>query len=451
MSDGPINGLTKLSAKSAVIDKIDEGGFYVDRRVFSDPEIFKLEMNRIFTRVWVFLGHESQIKKPGDFITTWIGQTPVILNRKSSGEIGALVNSCAHRGAMVTRAGKGNSAVFACPYHGWCYDTEGKNVKVPDRENGHYTPHFDRDNHDLTPVPKVASYRGFIWGSLNEQAEDLSVYLGETKSVIDLLVDQSPQGLEVLRGSSTYTFQANWKLQMENGIDGYHFPIVHASYVMLARRRGDAAKAQMLDVRKLMEMQTGCYHFDNGHAMIWGDLPSPDWRPHYDQREVLIKRYGDDRFHWMMERMRNLMVFPNVQIMDQASTQIRIFRPISQDETEVKIYCIAPVGESRESRARRLRQYEDFFNASGLGTPDDLAVFEACQMGYKGAFGRYLQPYDRGIGAMIEGADDEADKIGLKPAASGINNADEILYHGPYRQWLKLMAENTENAERVES
>jgi benzoate/toluate 1,2-dioxygenase alpha subunit len=440
MNKGEIIGKTR--PESAVVDEIREGRFFVDRRIFSDPEIFELEMDRIFKRVWVFLGHESQVKNPGDFITTWIGKVPVVVNRKPSGEIGALVNSCAHRGAMVTRAAKGNSAAFACPYHGWCYDLDGKNIKVPDREGGNYPPAFDTENHDLVPVAKVASYRGFIWGSLNQAAEDLPAYLGQARPIIDLLVDQSPQGLEVLRGSSTYTFQGNWKLQMENGIDGYHFPVVHAAYVMLARRRAESGKAAMMDVRNLQKMQTGCYDLGAGHAMIWGDLPNPDWRPHYNQREELVGRYGDERFHWMMERMRNLMVFPNVQIMDQASTQIRIFRPIAPNKTEIKIYCIAPVGESRESRALRLRQYEDFFNASGLGTPDDLAVFEACQIGYQGAFGRYLQPYDRGIGSMIEGADDEARKIALDPVACGINNADEILYHGPYRQWLKLMAEN---------
>lgn len=443
------NGSEVFDPASAVIDDVGNGRFYVDRRVFTDAAIFDLEMKRIFERTWVFLAHESQIKRPHDYITGWIGRVPVIVNRRPSGEIGGLINSCAHRGAMITRAAKGNQSVLTCPYHGWCYDASGKNVKIPDREAGCYAGQFDSDNHDLVPVPRIASYRGFIWGSLNPEVEELEHYLGETKPFIDLLADQSPNGLEVLRGTSTYTCKANWKLQMENGVDGYHFPIVHASYVMLAQRRAQAGKLASIDVRNLQKMFNGCYDFGNGHAMIWGELPNPQWRPNYGQRDEQIKKFGEARFIWMKERMRNLLVFPNVQLMDQASTQIRIFRPLSPHATEVKICCIAPVGESAQDRELRLRHYEDFFNASGLGTPDDLAIFEACQLGYKGAFGRLRQPYDRGVGSMTLGADDEAARLACRPVASGADISHEVLYHSPYRQWLKLMTKSSDSGEHV--
>jgi benzoate/toluate 1,2-dioxygenase alpha subunit len=434
-------------AASLVVDDIANDKFYVDRRIFSDSGIFDLEMKRIFENGWVFLGHESQIANPGDFITGFIGRVPVIVNRKPSGEIGALINSCAHRGALITRAAKGNSITFACPYHGWCYDADGRNVKLLGRETGDYPGHFDTENHDLIKVPRVSNYRGFIWGSLNAEVPELTDYLGQTRPIIDLLVDQSPQGLEVLRGSSTYTFKANWKLQMENGVDGYHFPIVHASYVMLAQQRARAGKLPTLDVRKLLKLSSGCYDMGGGHSMIWAALPNPQDRPNYNRRDELIAKHGEEKFAWMMQRMRNLCIFPNVQLMDQASSQIRIFRPISPNLTEVKIYCIAPVGESPENRALRLRQYEDFFNASGLGTADDLAVFEACQIAYDDPYGRLRQAYDRGIGSMNRGPDEDAAKIGCRPAAAGSDISHEILFHGPYRHWLKMMNENRDREE----
>jgi len=437
---------TSPAPASMVVDDIANDRFYVDRRIFSDPGIFDLEMKRIFESGWVFLGHESQIAKPGDFITGRIGRVPVIVNRKPSGEIGALVNSCAHRGAMLTRAAKGNSAGFVCPYHGWCYDDAGKNVKVIGRESGDYPGHFDDENHDLVKVPRVESYRGFIWGSLNPEVSDLTDYLGQARNMIDLLVDQAPNGLEVLRGSSTYTYKANWKLQMENGVDGYHFPTVHASYVLLANRRARAGKLNTMDPRPFDKLRTGCYDLGGGHSMIWLSLPNPQDRPSYDRRDELIARYGEERFAWMMDRMRNLCIFPNVQLMDQTSSQIRMFTPIAPNLTEVRIYCIAPIGEGAKNRALRLRQYEDFFNASGLGTADDLAVFEACQVGYDGAYGRFQQAYDRGIGSMTAGPDEEASKIDFQPAASSSDTTHEILYHGPYRHWLKMMAEHPESA-----
>lgn len=440
-----LDGNGVFDPASAVTDDVRNGRFYVDRRVFTDDAIFDLEMKRIFERTWVFLAHESQFKRPNDYVTAWIGRVPVIVNRKPSGEIGGLINSCAHRGAMITRASKGNESIFACPYHGWCYDTDGRNVRVPDREVGCYPGRFDSENHDLVAVPRVASYRGFVWGCLDPEVGELEHYLGETKPFIDLLADLSPNGLEVLRGTSTYTSRANWKLQMENGVDGYHFPLVHASYLMLTQRRAQEGKLASIDVRDLHQMVTGCYDFGNGHAMIWGKLPNPQWRPNYGDRDAQVKQFGEARFSWMKERMRNLLIFPNVQLMDQASTQIRVFRPLSPHATEVKIYCIAPVGESAQDRALRLRHYEDFFNASGLGTPDDLAIFEACQLGYKGAFGRFQQSYDRGIGSMTWGADQEAASLASQPNASGGSITHEVLYHSPYRQWLKLMTHNAES------
>jgi len=434
---------------SMVVDDIANDRFYVDRRIFSDAGIFDLEMKRIFESGWVFLGHESQIAQPGDFITGRIGRVPVIVNRKTTGEIGGLVNSCAHRGAMLTRAAKGNAGGFICPYHGWCYDADGKNVKVPARESGDYPAHFDDENHDLVKVPRVESYRGFIWGSLNPEVSNLTDYLGQARNMIDLLVDQAPNGLEVLRGSSTYTFKANWKLQMENGVDGYHFPTVHASYVMLTNRRAREGKLPTMDPRPFDKLRTGCYDLGGGHSMIWLGLSNPQDRPSYDRRDELIARYGEDRFAWMMERMRNLFIFPNVQLMDQTSSQIRMFTPITPNLTEVRIYCIAPVGEDPKNRALRLRQYEDFFNASGLGTADDLAVFEACQVGYDGAYGRFHQAYDRGIAAMTAGADAEAARIDFQPAASASDTTHEILYHGPYRHWLRMMAERPDSEEHA--
>jgi benzoate/toluate 1,2-dioxygenase alpha subunit len=161
----------------------------------------------------------------------------------------------------------------------------------------------------------------------------------------------------------------------------------------------------------------------------------------YERRGEIAARLGELRARWMMDRVRNLLLYPNVFFMDQTSTQLRVIHPLAVDKTRVSTYCIAPVSESAAARAHRLRQYEDFFNASGVGTPDDLAAFEACQQGYQSRLARWQQGYVRGARRMQLGADAEAQALGLHPYSSSPDFCDETLYHGQYRQWLKLMSQ----------
>jgi benzoate/toluate 1,2-dioxygenase alpha subunit len=187
----------------------------------------------------------------------------------------------------------------------------------------------------------------------------------------------------------------------------------------------------------------------NGHSVIWIDYPNPQDRPNYEQRAALAARFGEHRAYWMLNRVRNLLFYPNVFFMDQTSTQLRVIHPLTVDKTRVSTYCIAPVGESSAARAHRLRQYEDFFNASGVGTPDDLAAFEACQQGYQGRLVRWQQGYVRGAQRLLLGADTEAQALGIQPDASVKDFRDETIYHGHYRQWLKLMSQGQATAQEL--
>ena len=145
----------------------------------------------------------------------------------------------------------------------------------------------------------------------------------------------------------------------------------------------------------------------------------------------------------MVKRSRNLCLYPNVYLMDQFSSQIRVFRPISVNRTEVTIYCIAPVGESAQARAHRLRQYEDFFNATGMATPDDLEEFRACQEGFAARAVKWNE-MNRGATHWIDGPDDTANLIGLKPKLSGIKTEDEGLYVVQHEAWLERMKQAIE-------
>ena len=333
-------------------------GIYRGRRdVFTDPDIFELEMKHIFEGNWIYLAHESQMPNNGDYFTTYMGRQPVVITRDKNGELHCLINACSHRGAMLCRRKTDNRTTFTCPFHGWTFNNAGKLLKVKDPDGAGYPEQFNKDgSHDLTKVARFESYRGFLFGSLNPDVLPLKEHLGEATKIIDMIVDQSPEGLEVLRGSSTYTYDGNWKVQAENGADGYH---VSRRALELRRHHRPAQH------RRVGQRDQGAWTPAAGASRAAASTPSrtatcccgpngrnPEDRPLWDRRDELdaAVRRGQGATGWSTYS-RNLCLYPNVYLMDQFSSQIRHFRPIAVDKTEVTIYCIAPKGESAEARA----------------------------------------------------------------------------------------------------
>ncbi|MET3998465.1 benzoate 1,2-dioxygenase large subunit [Marinobacterium sp. MBR-109] len=434
-----------LIAKVGGMMEVDkEKGLYRGRRdMFTDPELFELEMKHIFEGNWIYLAHESQVANPNDYFTGYIGRQPIVITRSKDSELYCFINACSHRGAVLCRKKKDNKAVFTCPFHGWSFNNSGKLVKVKDPNDAGYPDSFNCEgSHDLKRV-RMENYRGFLFGSLNDDVKPLTEHLGEAAKIVDMIVDQSPEGLEVLRGSSTYVYDGNWKMQAENGADGYHVSATHWNYVATTARRKAGMSAddvKAMDVSTWNKQEGGFYAFERGHVLLWMSWPNPQDRPLYERRDELIEKFGVDRADWMIGKLRNLCLYPNVFLMDQMSSQIRHFRPISVDKTEVTIYCFAPKGESAEARAHRIRQYEDFFNASGMATPDDLEEFRACQEGFK-AMKQPWNDLSRGAKHWIDGPDEVAESIDLLPMMSGKHSEDEGLFIVQHHYWQKVLAE----------
>jgi benzoate/toluate 1,2-dioxygenase alpha subunit len=294
----------------------------------------------------------------------------------------------------------------------------------------------------MVKVPRFESYRGFLFGSLNADVLPLREHLGETAKLIDLMVDQSADGLEVLKGASTYTYDGNWKVQTENGADGYHVASTHWNYGATTARRltGDSAtETKAMDPSSYGKQRGGFYAFEHGHVLLWTFRANPEDEPLYERRAELIERVGQTEADWAINVARNLCLYPNVYLMDQFSSQIRQYRPIAVDKTEVTIHCIAPVGESAQARAARIRRYEDFFNATGMATPDDLEEFRASQNGYLAAPSAPWNDMSRGATHWIEGPDEDARAMGFTPLRSGVKVEDEGLYPIQHRYWQTAM------------
>lgn len=425
---------------SMMEEKPEEGIYRCKRDMFTDPELFELEMKHIFEGNWIYLAHESQIPNKNDFFTYTMGRQPIFITRNKDNELKAFINACSHRGAMLCRTKKGNRAAHTCPFHGWVFNNDGKLLKVKDPDDAGYPESFNCEgSHNLREVPRFANYKGFLFGSLSDDVVPLEEYLGEAAKIIDMIVDQSPEGLEVLRGSSTYVYDGNWKVQAENGADGYHVSAVHWNYVATTGRRDkETDKTKAMDASTWAKQKGGFYAFDHGHICLWMQWPNPKDRPIYQRRDELIASSGEAKADWMIGNLRNLCLYPNVFLMDQFSSQIRQFRPIDVNKTEVTIYCIAPKGESAEARAQRIRQYEDFFNASGMATPDDLEEFRSCQKGFM-ATNLEWNDMCRGSEHWIQGPDEEAKKLGMNPVMSGAKTEDEGLYTVQHRYWVNVM------------
>jgi benzoate/toluate 1,2-dioxygenase alpha subunit len=203
--------------------------------------------------------------------------------------------------------------------------------------------------------------------------------------------------------------------------------------------RGDADPVKAMQVGGIDKKQGGFFDLGHGHVMLWGDFPNPADRPNYDQLPAYTEKFGAQRAHWMVARLRNLLLYPNVFVMDQTSTQIRVFRPISVDETEVTIYGIAPKGESAKNRAHRIRQWEDFFNASGMATRDDIMEFTQSQIAYKAKAARW-NDVSRGLKHVhFNEPSPDAAELGIEVRSYGTKLEDEGIMAAQHRWWLETL------------
>lgn len=438
--------------QALVDDRVEEGLFRVDRKIFHDPDIFELEMRNIFESGWVFLGLTSQAAQPHDFFTAHLGRVQAVMMRGVDGILRAFVNSCPHKGAQIAQTRCGNARLHVCPYHSWSFDSSGQNRGIKWENAGCYSDAFLEQHHGLAPLPRFESYRGFLFGSLVDDVCSLEDHLGEAARLLDLVVGQPQDGAELVPGDVTYTFEANWKLQLENCSDAYHFTSVHPSYVHIMERRrqlsdDEAAGRSIWDEAQAWSedaqgVQGGSISFANGHVLNWGRIEVSPGHPLLEQADVLASRHGKQVRDWMFN-MRNLTIFPNLQIAENASSQLRVIQPIAPGRTLMRTWCIAPKGESANARRQRIRQYEDFFNPSGMATPDDTVAYESCQRGFAAAVEPWLQGYGRGMTASQHGGNELTDMIVNTPERSVLSDArlcDETLYHAYYREWARRMA-----------
>jgi len=370
----PFHGLVR--------DEPDNGLFLVNRRAFTDPEIMAAERREIFERSWLYVGHESEIPEPGCFVRRKVAWRPVIFVRDDEGAVRVLFDTCPHRGNTVCKEPRGKTRRFQCFYHGWSFNTRGDLVAVPDSAG--YGGKFDKKDYPLPQPPRVQSYRGLVFLSLDPGITDLATWLGNAREYLDVILDYSDD-VEIVPGQQSYSMRANWKLLVENSIDGYHAFMTHERYFIdYVEDLGGSAKDWESLVQPTPE-NLGI-ELGGGHAVIEnpiGRLPmsanAAQWLG--DVRGKLVAKFGEEYTRRMTGFSRNLFIFPNLIFVQNFRT-VRTFYPVSPDYMEVNAWALLPRGEPPEIRRLRHDNFISFLGPGGFGTPDDVEALENCQRGF---------------------------------------------------------------------
>ena len=387
-----------------VRDERNPNAFLVHRSAFVDNDLLAREHTAIFERCWIYVGHESEIPDPNDFVARAVAGRPVLFCRDGGGQVRVWFNACTHRGAEVCRERRGNHRRFRCFYHSWSFATDGRLVSMPDDDA--YPEGFDKAAHALRGPARVESYRGFVFINLRPEAEPLAEYLADAKYYLDLTADQSAAGMAVTPGSHEYSIKANWKLLVENSSDGYHAIPVHKTYLDVQRSRGD----QIAGNTSADWKQSHAYDLGNGHTVTvkeapWG-RPIARWKPSMGEAtrpiveasyQRLAETHGPERAAEIANLDFNMLIFPNLVINNIMAVIIRTFYPLQPGLLHVNAWSLAPAEETREARRVRNESFLSFLGPAGLATPDDNEALEFCHRGYASDPGEGWSDVSRGM------------------------------------------------------
>lgn len=366
----------------------------VHRDYYLNPEIFELEMERIFKRSWLCIGHDSQVPEPFDFVTTSLAGQPVILTRDRDGEVHLMFNRCTHRGAQICTRPNGNAQRFECPYHGWVFHSDGVHAGAP--YPGRYAEGFIEAGHFDLARPRTEIYRGFVFACLSDDAPDFAEFMGPMLSCIDHMVDRAPDGeLEASAGMFRYRYDGNWKIQIENLNDLYHPMFTHASTAAedgtQFRRQGaegdEAGKVKLLKEGASLNEQWEdqiIAGYPHGHSNMQSfPVDKGNSGPVYKRyKEAMEASYGDRAQEAMTVKYHNSIIFPQWSL--QYLTQhIRIMNPISVDCTENIIIPLKLKGAPEEMWKAAVRSNNNSHSPSGMVMADDMDAWVRCQNGLK--------------------------------------------------------------------
>lgn len=348
----------------------------IPARIFNAREVYELERERLFSRAWMFLGHESEIPSPGDYVLRQIADNSIILVRDERGRLRAHLNMCRHRGNQVCKAEMGNASHFRCSYHGWTYKNNGDLVGVPYYREV-YREQLDRAAWGLMTI-RVDTYQGLVFGNLDPDAEPLADYLGGFQFYLDLYLKPGPNGTEVYGPPDQWVADTDWKICAENFAgDGYHTPVAHQFGFQLG----------YFPSSNKTHFEGYAAHIPGkGHAIGLGRTPGMP--PFFGFSPEIV----DAMHHTLSEQQLAVFrdvrtavgtVFPNLSLLIQPFSRIpgqpgvrfctmRLWHPTGAGKLRMLSWCLVPRDASQEYKDEAYRAYTLAFGAAGMFEQDDF-------------------------------------------------------------------------------
>lgn len=403
----------------------------LSRRVYWDDRIYQQELEKIFARSWLFLAHESQLPKSGDYLTTSMAEDNVIVVRQKDGSVKAFLNTCPHRGNRISFSDEGNARSFICNYHGWSFGIDGALRGMAGQELFNDSG-MDKTAHGLHPVAQVASYKGLIFGNMDPTAPSLEAFLGDFRYYLDVMLDMDGQGTEFVGGPVKSVIHCNWKVPTENFIgDIYHALWTHDS----------AARAILGGpVSPVYKDDNESYHVNhNGHGWefnldIVGNaatLGDKEIRKYlYSIQPQVAQRLGELRSK-MIGSIASASVFPNMSFLPGQNT-FRVWQPRGPGKIELHTWTLVNKSAPEDIKERWRKGAMLTFSPSGIFEMDDGENFEFSSRTNAGFVTRQQDLY-MGLGLGSRLSDTHL------PGNVYRNQVNEANHRAFYQRWLDLM------------
>jgi phenylpropionate dioxygenase-like ring-hydroxylating dioxygenase large terminal subunit len=418
----------------------------VSARIFNDPELYSLELSRIFARCWCFVAHESEIPTPGDYVLRNIGQDQFIVVRDEDGVLRVLLNNCTHRGSPVCRAEKGNTSHFRCSYHSWVYKNSGAWTGAPYRARAY--KHLNAEEWGLVAAPHVDTVHGLIFASLDTNAPSLDEYLGGMRWYLDVIFGLNEQGMRAIGEPHRWRVNANWKSGSENFLaDAYHVPSLHRSAEEVGMFPGiESGGAGPQSTNRHV-------YFDQGHGMIVNDgfLPPP-WHksgfpPDVAATFQLERLTPEQRAFVENHTAITCVIFPNFGLVRVPAapypgappavfTYLRQWQPIGPDTIINWNWTLGWNSASDEFNEEAYVAGLTMHGPSGIVEQDDSVVWAGATTAAKSVFAQKSDMkfnYQLGLDGMSEYGEDPNWKFPGRATTTALGEAPQRAF---YRRWL---------------
>lgn len=421
----------------------------VHKDCYTSEEVFALEMEQLFASAWIYVGHGSQIPKPGDFYATTVGDQPVVMVRHTDASIKVLYNRCAHKGVQIAPEGCGHTGkFFRCPYHAWTYRTDGRLLSIP-LKKGYDNTGFEacEASQGMVAVGAVEVYRNFVFCRLRPQGIGFAEFFGPSLSTLDNMVERSPEGrLEVAGGVMRYLHRCNWKMLVDNQTDTCHPMVAHESSAGTAVKvwqQAPEGTPRPMAVELFAPFVNPYEFFENMGIRVWpnghghtgvSDSIHAAYSPAPGYWESMVAAYGEERARGILGEVRhNTVYFPNLMVKGPIQT-LRLFKPLAADRTLVESWTFRLAG-APDLLLERTLMYNRLVNApTSVVGHDDLEMYERAQQGLASRGSQWVN-----VGRLFDPAEkDQGEAV--------TNGTSEWQMRSQMRAWVRFMTDGMHDA-----